>query len=76
MNEIPRGPDDDRAEARVFGRLAQTYADRPRNYLGTCPRCGTEEILMIGDLCHACEETRRWSTDNRAMCALVHRDAR
>jgi hypothetical protein len=40
----------------------------------SCSRCGHRTVCWDG-LCLACGEIHRWSSANRAFCALIHRDS-
>jgi len=46
----------------------------PQLRVRDCSRCGHRTVCQ-GDICLACAEIHRWSSANRAFCALIHRDS-
>ena len=68
-----RSPDDERVEAILHRQSRDAMAARPEATVGDCPRCGTVETLLLGRVCHRCDDDARDSQASRALCALLHR---
>jgi hypothetical protein len=67
-----RGADDDKVATRFHEAVLAAYADLAVT-VGDCPRCHVTETMMLGPLCHQCDDAARDAKAARAMCALLHR---
>ena len=70
--DLLRSPDDDRADQAAQLDRERRFLAREPQTIGDCPRCGVVETLMLGALCHHCDNEAAWSRDNRRLCDIIH----